>query len=135
MKKIAFFCLFTLVSFVGFSQPSISYHQSNLPFVGINYEIKERLKPELRLGTNYLFEDITVEIDISYDIANKEDYEIYVGGGFLTSDHTDGIVIPIGTAFYPFNEKKFGFHLELAPIIGDNNILRGSWGIRYRFLK
>ena len=33
----------------------------------------------------------------------------------------------------PLPTKDFGFQIELAPIIGELNILRGSLGIRYRF--
>jgi hypothetical protein len=42
-------------------------------------------------------------------------------------------VVPIGVNIYPFSNKNFGFHIELAPIIGWDDVLRGSWGIRYRF--
>lgn len=47
----------------------------------------------------------------------------------------DGIVIPVGLNIYPLPFKNFGFHMELAAIAGDGGILRGSWGIRYRFLR
>ena len=47
---------------------------------------------------------------------------------------TSPVVVPIGLNIYPFSSKAFGFQMELAPIIGDD-VLRGSWGIRYRFIK
>ena len=31
-----------LVASVSFGQLGISFHQSNLPFIGLNYEIKDR---------------------------------------------------------------------------------------------
>ncbi len=46
-----------------------------------------------------------------------------------------GVVIPVGLNIYPFTNKKFGFHIEAAPVIGEDFILRDSWGIRYRFRK
>jgi len=69
---------------------------------------------------------------VTYDIFNKDYYEFYAGlGGRITT--FAGVVIPIGLNIYPFAVKNFGFHIELAPIIGDSAILRGSWGIRYKF--
>ena len=42
---------------LAFGQFGISFHQSNLPFVGINYELKNKLRPEIRLGTdNFLMQ-------------------------------------------------------------------------------
>jgi hypothetical protein len=48
-----------------------------------------------------------------------------------------GLVIPVGLNIFPFETKSFGFHIELSPIIAfdDEALLRGSWGIRYRFLE
>ncbi len=118
-----------------FAQLSVGYHQSGLPFASISYEIKGRLVPELRLSTDtYLGESFSPEFVLTYQFLNKEDYEFYSGLGFRANDF-QGVVLPIGFNFFPFEQKKFGFHLELAPIINDNPILRGSWGIRYRFLR
>jgi hypothetical protein len=46
-----------------------------------------------------------------------------------------GLVVPLGINIYPLTTKQFGFHIELAPIIGESGVLRGSWGIRYRFTR
>lgn len=116
-----------------FAQPGVNYHHSGLPFLGINYEINERVRPELRIGTNTLLDDLSFEGVVTYDVLDQEDYEFYAGLGARTSDYS-GIVIPLGLNFYPFTTKNFGFHMELAPIIGDaGDLLRGAWGIRYRF--
>jgi hypothetical protein len=112
----------------------VGYHQSVLSFVGVNYEIKNRFKPELRISTNLFSEDISVEALALYDVINREDYEFYVGVG-ARSPVDEGIVIPVGLNIYPLPFKNFGFHIELAAIAGDGGILRGSWGIRYRFLR
>ena len=131
MRRIVVFFLFVFPCFA-FGQFGINFHQSNLPFVGLNYEIKNKLRPELRVGTDSYFEEISVEGVITYDFANKDDYELYAGiGGRLNS--FEGLVIPIGINVYPLSIKQFGFHIELAPIIGDVSVLRGSWGIRYQF--
>lgn len=115
-----------------YSQLGISYHQSSIPFIGVNYEIGEHFAPELRLGTDVYLENLSLEAIVTYKFLTKEDYDFYGGLGARIQDYA-GIVVPIGFNFYPFNEKSFGFHLEMTPIIGEGSVLRGSWGIRYRF--
>jgi hypothetical protein len=71
------------------------------------------------------------------DILDKEDYEFYGGVGLFLNDF-EALAIPIGVNIYPLPNKKFGFHIELTPLLpldDDETILRGSWGIRYRFRK
>jgi hypothetical protein len=131
MRILVIFFLFVLPSFA-FGQFGINFHQSNLPFVGLNYEIKNKLRPELRIGTDNYFDETSIEVVLTYDIVNKDDYELYAGiGGRLNG--FEGLVIPIGVNVYPLSTKQFGFHIELAPIIGESSVLRGSWGIRYQF--
>jgi hypothetical protein len=133
MKKLITLLL-ALGPTVVFGQVGVNFHQTSLPFFGINYEINDRLRPELRIGTDNYFEDISGEIVVTYDILNKVDYEFYMGLG-ARGEEFDGVVIPVGLNIYPLTSKNFGFHIELAPIINDDAILRGSWGIRYRFKK
>lgn len=134
---ISFFSLFMLLGTIqAHAQWGISYHQSKLPFVGINYTFSERFMPELRLGTDEYFDDVTLEPTISYQYVQREEYQLYVGLGVLLSEYNTAVVIPTGMLIYPFDNKKFGFHIEVTPIIMDwDNIFRGSWGIRYRFLQ
>jgi hypothetical protein len=133
MKKLMtlFLCA---VPALAFGQFGVSFHHSGLPFIGANFEIGDRLRPELRIGTDAFFEDLSGEIVVMYDILDKDDYEFYLGAGVRANGFT-GLVIPIGLNFYPFEEKKFGFHIEAAPVFVENNsnLLRGSLGIRYRF--
>jgi hypothetical protein len=128
----------TVILFLGanvsFGQLGISFHQSNLPFVGVNYEIKDRFIPEIRIGTDNYFENTSLEADLMYKILKKEDFDFYGGVGARINGFT-GVVIPVGLNIYPLTNKKFGFHIEAAPIIGEDFLLRGSWGIRYRFRK
>ncbi len=131
MRKTIITLLIALPT-ISFGQLGISFHQSNLPFIGLNYEIKNKIRAELRVGTDIYFDAISVEGVMTYDILKKEDYEFYAGLGVRTNDFT-GLVIPIGLNIYPLTTKQFGFQIELSPIVGDDNILRGSWGIRYRF--
>jgi hypothetical protein len=63
---------------------------------------------------------------------NKPDYELYAGLGYRFGIFS-GLVVPIGLNIYPFAKKNFGFHIEVAPILFDADILRGSLGIRYIF--
>lgn len=132
--KHRFALLFFFSPLAAAAQFGISYHQSSLPFVGISYEIKDRFRPEVRLGTDLYLEDVTLEGVLVFDILNREDYELYGGGGVNVNGFS-GLVIPLGVNFYPLTSKKFGCHIELSPILGEDDILRGSWGIRYRFLK
>lgn len=117
-----------------FCQFTVSFHQSNIPFAGFSYEFKARWRPELRISTDIDFEGLSPEGVLLYDVVNKEDYELYVGAGGRANAFS-GIVLPVGLNIYPLPAKQFGLHIELAPIISDDNVLRGSWGIRYRFLK
>ena len=131
MKRLILLFLSTIPS-LGFAQLGVAYHQSNIPFIGINYEIIDLLRPEIRIGTDNFFTDTSLELVVTYDILNKEDYELYAGlGGRIES--FAGIVIPIGLNIYPFEVKQFGFQIEIAPLVGSWVVLRGSWGIRYRF--
>lgn len=135
MKK-CLIVVFWFMSTAVFAQVGVSYHQSNLPFFGVNYEFAEKFLAEVRLGTDSYFEDVSLEGVFTYQFVNKEDYEVYIGvGGRI--QNLEGLVIPFGVNIFPFEQKKFGAHIELSPIItGENgNVLRGSWGIRYRFLK
>lgn len=36
-------CLYPLITYAQFG---VNYHQSNLPFIGFNYEIADRFRPE-----------------------------------------------------------------------------------------
>ncbi|HZH94304.1 MAG TPA: hypothetical protein VEY06_00405 [Flavisolibacter sp.] len=131
MRFLVIISLFVLPLFA-FAQFGVNFHQSNLPFVGVNYEIKNRLRTELRIGTDNYFDATTLEGVITYDMVNKDDYEIYAGIGGRVINF-EGLVIPIGVNVYPLSTKQFGFHIELAPLIGESSVLRGTWGIRYQF--
>ncbi len=135
MKKLLLLFVWVATMPSAFAQLGISFHQSNLPFFGVNYEFKDRFLTELRLGTDSYLEDVSAEAVITYQFLNQDDYEFYAGVGARVQSF-GGLVIPVGFNFFPFDEKKFGFHIEVAPIIAeDASIFRGSWGIRYRFLK
>jgi hypothetical protein len=131
MRFIITILFFAVPSFA-FAQFGVNFHQSNLPFVGLNYEIKNRFRPELRIGTDNYFDETTLEAVVTYDLAEKEDYEVYAGVGGRINKF-EGVVFPVGVNVYPLSAKQFGFQIELAPIIGETSVLRGSWGIRYRF--
>lgn len=137
MKKLITFFL-SFAPAIAFAQFGVNFHQSNLPFIGINYEFADRVRPEFRISTDHYLEDFAPEVVITGDILDKESYEFYAGLGFRAVEF-EGIVIPVGFNFYPLTNKNFGLHIELAPIIvmdnDDDTLLRGSWGIRYRFRK
>jgi len=135
IKKITMKNLILLIFIlpsIAYGQFGVDYNQSSLPFLGVNYEIKDKIRPEMRIGTDNFFNDITLEGIVTYDILNTENHEFYLGLG-VRGQLFAGLVVPVGLNFYPFPTKDFGFQIEIAPIIGNSNILRGSWGIRYRF--
>ncbi|SFU07768.1 hypothetical protein SAMN04489724_3738 [Algoriphagus locisalis] len=136
MKKLILIALFGLFSMTSFSQTTISFHQSNLPFIGVNYQFGERFIPEFRVGTDTNLENLTAELAANYIFKKTDRFEFYGGAG-LRVGFIDGIVIPVGLNIYPFEQKDFGFHMEGAPIFGfgDDQVFRGSFGIRYRFAK
>ncbi len=131
MKRLLLIVLLVIPT-ITFGQFGVNFHLSSIPFFGMSYELKDRIRPELRIGTNVHFEDLSIEGVFTYDILNKSEYEFYAGLGGRVGDFT-GLVIPIGFNFFPLEKKNFGFLVELAPIIGEESILRGSLGLRYKF--
>lgn len=136
MKKALLVALFGLFAVPAFSQTTVSFHQSNLPFIGVNHQFGERFIPEFRVGTDQFFENLSVELAGNYILKNEERYEFYAGLGLRVGSF-EGLVVPVGLNIYPFEQKDFGFHIEGTPIIGfnDSALFRGSFGIRYRFAK
>ncbi|MBX2961843.1 MAG: hypothetical protein KF687_04970 [Cyclobacteriaceae bacterium] len=51
MRLFFILCIFML-PVISFAQFGVAYHQSAIPFVSFNYEIKERVRPELRILTD-----------------------------------------------------------------------------------
>ena len=133
MKKLLLLSLFCFTALSGFAQIGTSFQFSNLPFWGINYEFIDRIKPEIRLSTDSYFENVSVETIVTYDILNKDDYELYAGlGGRFPN--LSGFVIPVGMILHPFQKKNFGLNFEVAPVFGgESNLLRGSIGLSYKF--
>ena len=138
MKKlILLFALFLCTQYAH-AQLGASIHQSSLPFAGLNYGIGERFLPELRFGIDNFIENTSVELCVQYAFVRKETVDVYTGlGGRLNL--LQGIVLPAGLNIYPFENKAFGFQMELAGLFltdaGGEVVLRGSWGIRYRFVE
>ena len=140
MKKLII-ALLLLSSSIANSQFGVNYYQSiNSSMSGFNYEIKNRFKMEMRLGSerNWSWNDRFIfQPIILFDIINKDDYEFYLGVGEKTDINFEAsFIAPLGFNFYPLQSKKFGFHIELTPFIGHyEEGLRASAGIRYRFIK
>ena len=123
---------FLFISNNSYTQIGVSYNQSNMPFAGVSYEINNRFLPELRIGTDNYFEDTSLELAINYIFKRNELVNVYAGIGGRVG-FFEGLVVPLGLNIYPFENKNFGFQMELAPILRETSLLRGSWGIRYRF--
>lgn len=136
MKKFLLIVFFGLFSLGVFSQTTVTFHQSNLPFLGVNHQFGERFIPEFRLGTDQYLDDISVELVANYIFKQTDRFEFYGGLGPRIGSFTS-VVIPVGLNIYPFDQKDVGFHMEGAPMLNFNggSIFRGSFGIRYRFDK
>ncbi len=136
MKKFIGFLLVlvTLSFFQSFAQIGVNFNTGAYHFAAVNYEIKGRLVPELRIyAVSY---ELALAPVVMYHFVNKQDIEFYSGLGIgLTSSDPFGVLIPIGLNLYPFENKKFGFQGELSPILGEANAVGVSLGIRYRFSK
>jgi hypothetical protein len=134
MKRILFFLFFALISSASYAQWTVSYHQSNLPFLAVNRQFGEKLLPEFRVGTDQYFGDLSFELVANYILKKTDRFEFYGGLGGRVGNF-EGVVVPAGLNIYPFEQKDFGFHIEGAAIVGGSEVARGSFGIRYRFLK
>ncbi|MBN7809790.1 hypothetical protein J0A68_02395 [Algoriphagus sp. H41] len=134
MRNHLLIACFALFSIAAYSQTTVAFHQSNLPFVGVNHQFGEKFIPELRIGTDQYFEDLSAEIAANYMLKRTDRYEFYAGVGGRVGNFS-GVVVPVGLNIYPFEQKDFGFQMEAAGIVGESSILRGSFGIRYRFSK
>lgn len=134
MKKSLLIVCFSLFSIAAYSQTTVAFHQSNLPFIGVNHQFGEKFIPEFRVGTDQYFGDLSLELDVNYIFKKTDRFEFYGGLGGRIGNF-EGMVIPVGLNIYPFEQKDFGFHMEGAAIVGGSEVARGSFGIRYRFLK
>jgi hypothetical protein len=134
MKTIVIMLLFvTFSSTKSFGQFGVGIHQTNIPFVGFNYQINEKYIPEFRLGTDSFFENMSIETVLTRIIKKDDDFQAYAGIGARLNS-SPGLVIPIGLNIYPLENKQFGFHIELAGMFTEEgDLLRATWGLRYRF--
>ncbi len=131
-KKILTAIVFSVVSLSASAQFGVSYHESSMPLLGFGYELEDRYFAELRVGTNNYFENLSFELTANYIFINEDDFDFYGGVGGRTTDFS-GLVIPAGVNVYPFENKRFGVHMEAAGLFGETAVFRASWGIRYRF--
>ncbi len=138
MKVLTLF-LFLSLPIATFAQLGVGYYQSSLPFFAVSYGFKSGLRPEARLGSDNYFNNFGLEGVLNYNIIKNDDFEFYAGLG-ARANIFPGMVIPVGLNIYPLPQKQFGLHIEMTPIIttgsgSSASNLRGSWGIRYRFIK
>ncbi|MEK6478465.1 hypothetical protein WJR50_13060 [Catalinimonas sp. 4WD22] len=142
MKALAHTSLLVTILFflqhTAFAQLGVSYHQSGLSFIGVQYNFSEApIMAEFRLSTDNFLENATPELVGTYGFINKEQHQVYAGLG-LRVNRLEGVVIPLGLKVYPLKDfAGLGLHMELAPIIyteeDGGTILRGSWGFHYIF--
>lgn len=136
-KILVLFGFLSFLSMKGFSQMSISYYSSSLSKIGLGYNFSDKFWSELRLYSNTTLNDITPELLICYNIAKKENHNVYFGLGG-TVNYFTGFSLPIGVQFTPVEKfKRFSLHIEFQPILDFDHdvIVQSSWGFRYKFGK
>lgn len=137
--KNFFLSLVLLFPMFCFGQFGVCFQQSNSSVVGVNYEFFNRLRTELRFGLDMrTSERASLELAVIYDYFQKEEYELYAGLGVI--NRPGSLIVPIGINLYPFENKRFGFNIEVAPVFGrfaGSSEIKGrvSGGFRYRFTK
>ena len=134
LKKILFLVIFFGTATFVQAQWTTAFHISNRPFVAVNYQLGEKWLSEFRVDVDNSFEYTGLELVLNYVFIENETYQFYGGLGGRVN-YFSGLVIPVGLNIYPFEDKSFGFQMEMAGLIGEVGILRGSTGIRYRFNK
>ncbi len=141
MKKLVLIIILILLVKVSYAQFGVSYHLNNA-YIGFNYQINDRFLPEARFSTFNTFDEIDWEVNLSYIFLRKDVVDAYAGAGitYFGDFSNDGqfinfLVVPIGLNIYPFENKSFGFLIEIAPMIGSEPVLRGNVGLRFRFMK
>ncbi len=132
MKHLFILLILGLMASAASAQLGVSYHQSSVPYLGINYELNNQYMAEVRVGANNYFEHLAFELTANYFIVHDPSYDLYGGIGGRTT-HFAGLVVPVGVNLYPFDNKDFGFHIEAAGMFGETAVFRADWGIRYRF--
>ncbi len=129
--------IITLFAIKGFAQVSISFYNSSLSKIGVAYNFNDKIWTELRVYSNTVFEDITPELVVCYNVINKEKYNMYAGIGGVVN-YYNGIVLPVGVQFSPFEKlANFSLHIECQPTFDFESdfLLQSSWGLRYMFNK
>lgn len=141
MSKVALklsFILFMVISIhEARSQVSVSYFgNATNSKIGVAYDFNESLWTELRLYSGTSLSNITAEAMLNYNFLRREKYTGYFGGGVVVNS-LNGIVVPVGTSFTPFESlDNFSFHIELQPMYEldyDDIFINGFGGIRYKF--
>ena len=135
IKTLLLIGLISFLSIDAFSQIGVSYYSSNSSKIGLSYDFSNKFWSELRLYSNAYFSDLTSELVLCYNLVNQERYNIYVGIGGVFN-YYNGIVVPIGVQFTPFEKlDKFSLHIELQPIsdFDKTSSVQTSWGLRYKF--
>ncbi|WP_144607528.1 outer membrane insertion C- signal [Algoriphagus algorifonticola] len=142
MKKITVLCLFVfgMISLAK-AQVSVGINiQNSRNFITVGTDTDKELFGEARLG---LGRRTGLELMGGYNFVRKSDVNVYVGAALGLFDHYHPrrdryyddtyLAIPFGVFLKPFNDKKFGFVIEAAPVFyGEyGSYLRGGVGFKY----
>lgn len=94
MKALTYSSLLAVIMFfaqhTASAQLGVSYHQSGLSFIGVQYNFSEvPVMAEFRLSTDNFLEDATPEIVGTYGFIYKEQHQVYAGLGLRVTGLRD----------------------------------------------
>lgn len=140
LRKIFLLVTFLLFANLIYAQFGVGYQYSEVhPNIAVSYGAPNRLWGELRLAADIEISNFSPEIMGLYNFVKADDFDFYGGVG-VKINLISGPLAVAGLNIYPFENKQFGFLLELGLIFDrdgyePDSILRGLTGFRYTFNK
>ncbi|NBW37896.1 MAG: hypothetical protein EBR30_23330 [Cytophagia bacterium] len=127
------FSFFLIMPLSAIAQFGINLPVIGMPAIGLNYEIKDTWRPEIRISRDLDAKPVNTFLLLTRDIINYDNHEAYLGIG-IRSTKALGAAILGGVNLYPFKKKKFGFNIDQMIVFGDRTVdISANLGIRYRF--
>jgi hypothetical protein len=131
LKFIFPFFLIAPLSAIG--QFGINLPVIGMPAIGLNYEIKDTWRPEIRISRDLDAKTTNTFLLLTKDVVNYDNHEAYLGMG-IRSTKALGAAILGGVNLYPFKNKKFGFNIDQMIVFSDRSVdVSANLGLRYRF--
>lgn len=127
------FSFFLIMPLSAIAQFGINLPVIGMPAIGLNYEIKDAWRPDIRISSDIDAKTINTFLLLTYDFINYDNHEAYLGMG-LRSTNVLGAAILGGVNLYPFNNKRFGFNIDQMIVFGERSVdINSSLGLRFKF--